>query len=217
MEKKFVVRSILIAAIWVVLCAPAFGQGAAKDLPLTKENPIRVDEQEKSVSFLAEVNGKYFFQSTRHAAIFKGGEYEDKAIFRSYADPQSFYESLVKLGFRAGNNMTMENREKTFVEGDLLDVTITWAGMAKRYDLQEVIRDSSGKPIQMRFGGHIQNSLKYGTGCLFCLDSCPVGIGSNASYTNGAVEKRKEVSFTGRKEVLPPDKTLVVFTVKRKP
>ena len=47
------------------------------------------------------------------------------------------------------------------------------------------------------------------TGCLTCLDSCPVGIISNSAYTNGAVENTKEVKFTGNQDVLPEDGTYV--------
>jgi len=59
-------------------------------------------------------------------------------------------------------------------------------------------------------------ALKKNTGCLVCLDSCPVGIASNAAYTYGAIDRRKEVSFTGNKDLLPPDGTVVVITFKAK-
>jgi len=52
------------------------------------------------------------------------------------------------------------------------------------------------------------------TGCLVCLDSCPVGIVSNATYTYGAVEKRGEVKFKGNASVLPADNTLATVTFK---
>ena len=40
-----------------------------------------------------------------------------------------------------------------------------------------------------------------------CLDSCPVGITSNAVYTYGAVEDKKEVAFKGNEAVFPDDGT----------
>ena len=46
------------------------------------------------------------------------------------------------------------------------------------------------------------------------LDSCPVGIVSNATYTYGAVEKRGEVKFKGNASVLPADNTLATVTFK---
>lgn len=205
---------ILIALILVVsLSGAVFGKEKPKSMTLTKENPIKINEGEKSLSFLAEVNGKYLLQPTRHGVIFKDGKLGDKPIFRAFVDPKTFHDSLIKLGSKPGSNMTMENKETTHVEGDILEVTVTWKGAKKEYGLDQVIKDSNGRPILIHFGGNLSNAIQYNTGCLICLDSCPVGITSNASYTYGAVEKRNEVGFTGNKELLPPDGTLVVFKV----
>lgn len=206
----------------LILCGGmiAFGilpaESAAAKITLTKEKPILVNGKEKSVSVLAEVNGKYFYQTTRHGMVYAGGSNGDKSVFRSYATDQDFYNALMKLGFKAGNNMTKENAAKTFVQGDPLEVTVTWDGAKKEYRLDEVITDSNKKPFQIRFGGNQKSALQFKTGCLLCLDSCPVGIISNANYTTGAVENRNEVIFKGNDKVLPPDGSLVVITVKAK-
>ncbi len=50
-----------------------------------------------------------------------------------------------------------------------------------------MIVDSNGKKLDMRFGGNL-TAAEEKTGCPVCLDSCPVGIVSNATYTYGAVE-----------------------------
>jgi hypothetical protein len=148
--------------------------------------------------------------------VYSGGSNGDKSIFRSYATDQDFYDGLMKLGFTAGNNMTKENAAKTSVQGDPLAVTVTWDGAKKEYSLDEVITDSNKKSFQIRFGGNQKNALQFKTGCLLCLDSCPVGITSNANYTMGAVETRNEVIFKGNDKVLPPDGSLVVITVRAK-
>jgi hypothetical protein len=207
------------AALGMILCltGPVLSAAADAGITLTKENPLQVDAAEGSVQVLGVVNGKYFFQGTRHAMIYQGGKFSDKAVFRSFASPQAFHDALLRIGLKPGNNMTMENKEKTRVHGDALDVRVTWPGAGRTFTLDEVISDSNGKPIQMRFGGNRKLCGEKNTGCLMCLDSCPVGIVSNAAYAYGAVEKRNEVTFQGRKEVLPADGTLVVFTVKRKP
>ena len=210
--KKHPVTMLMLCAM-AILTVTTFVSG--QEAPLSPQNPLRIN-RDGSISFLAEVNGKYFAQPTRHAAVFKGGKFGDKSVFRSLADPKAFYEALNKVGLKAGNNMTMENKEKTSVQGDLLDVTVTWQGAKRAYRLDEVIKDSNGKPIAIRFGGNIVNSTKLNTGCLICLDSCPVGIASNATYTHGAVEMTKEVAFFGNKDVLPPDGALVTITVKGK-
>ena len=216
MKKRAIVFSVLVLIGVVSLSGVVIAQGNPKSIAVTKENPLSINEGEKSLSFLAQVNGKYFYEPTRHGAVFKDGKNGDKSVFRAFVDPKTFHDSLVKLGFKPGNNMTMQNMETMFVQGDPLDVTVTWEGAKKEYRLDEVIRDSNGKPLLIRFGGNLSNAIQYNTGCIICLDSCPVGITSNASYTMGAVEKRKEVAFTGNKEVLPPDGTLVVFKVREK-
>jgi len=196
----------IISSLLLVSC------GKKSDGPV----PVTVDKQNGVITFQAEVNGKYLLTPTRHAAVFKGGKNGDKSIFVCLSDHKSFYDGLIAIGAKPGNNMTMENMMKTKVEGDLLDVSVTWKGASKSYSLDEVIIDSNKKPIIMRFGGNLEMAMSKNTGCLLCLDSCPVGIASNSNYTHGAVEKTKEVAFTGNRDILPGDKTLVTFTVKLK-
>jgi hypothetical protein len=214
--KKSVVLTGLLSAMILIFGPAARGVHATDITGLTVDSPIKADMKEKSVSFLAKVNGKYLVQPTRHAAVFSDGKFGDKSVFSALVDPKTFYDKLVMLGFKPGNNMTLENKEKTFVEGDTFDVFVSWKGAKRSYRIDEVIKDSNGKPIIIRFGGNLQNATEKKTGCLICLDSCPVGVTSNASYTYGAVETRKEVSFTGNKEILPPDGSLVVITLKGK-
>ena len=210
-------KHLFLLGLVFVLCASfAASLVFSQEVTLTPKNPLKVDTKERTVSILAQVNGKYFVQTTRHGVVFRGGKFGDKAIFSGLVDPKAFYESLVSVGFKPGDNMTMDNKEKTFVEGEPLDVLVTWKGAKKTYRLDEVIRDSNAKPLAIRFGGNLKNALDLNTGCLVCLDSCPVGITSNAAYTYGAVEVRKDVGFTGNKDLLPPDNTLVVITFKAK-
>jgi hypothetical protein len=216
MKKIMILFGILILSFSVVIPGAVPADPGSAKITLTKEKPITVDMKEKSVSMLAQVNGKYFYQATRHGVVFSGGSNGEKSVFRSYATHQDFYDALMKLGLKAGNNMTKENAEKTFVQGDLLEVTVAWEGAPKEYALDEVITDSNKKPFQIRFGGNLKNALQFKTGCLLCLDSCPVGITSNANYTMGAVEKRSQVIFKGNDKILPPDGSLVVINVRTK-
>ena len=182
---------------------------------LTKANPIMVDQTKQTVSLLAEVKGKYLYTPARHAVVFEGGSNGGKSIFRALVNVEPFHTALVEIGAKAGENMTFKNKEKTHVQGDILLVTVTWEGAEREYDLDEVITDSNGKPLVMRFGGNLPAALEKRTGCLLCLDSCPVGIVSNFTYTYGAVEKRGEVSFMGNRNLLPPDGSVVVIKLKR--
>ena len=94
-------KKTITLIIIMVLFSLASVSGAAT-LIVTKENPIKVNEQEKSISVAAAVNGKYFYESTRHAVIFKDGKYGDKPIFKAFVDPKTFHDTLIKLGFKAG-------------------------------------------------------------------------------------------------------------------
>lgn len=201
-------RFAIITLISLFTAASAFAGNT-----LTPDNPISIDKENGRVSFLAEVNGKYLYQPTRHCAVFKDGKNGEKAVFRGLVNPVDFYEALNKIHATAGENMTLKNKETTHVEGQAFNVTVNWEGAKRPYAIDEVINDSNHNPIHMRFGGNIENAKKFKTGCLLCLDSCPVGIVSNATYTYGAVEKRKEVAFTGNRDVLPPDGTRVVMTL----
>jgi len=215
--KKIVLLSVTLFLCWhTVLAAAAPAGPKAPKVTVTKENPLFVDLKGRSISILAEVNGKYFHQATRHGVVFSGGSNGEKSIFRSYAKPEDLHAGLMKLGLNPGNNMTRENGDKTHVQGDLLEVSVTWEGATRTYSLDEVIPDSNNKTFQIRFGGNLPNSLQLKTGCLLCLDSCAVGITSNANYTMGAVEKRNEVVFKGNSKLLPPDGSLVVITIKAK-
>lgn len=181
---------------------------------LSSANPIRVDPQAGTVTMLATVDGKYLTEGTRHGIVFEHGSNGHKSVFMGYATPKQLYDALLQVKAKPGDNVTFENMETTRVAGDRLDVSFNWAGAARPYGIDEVIKDSNGKKLEMHFGGNLQAAEETQAGCLLCLDSCPVGIISNAAYTYGAVENRKEVSFTGNSAVLPPDGTLVTVTFK---
>ena len=173
------------------------------------EKPIVVDKEAGTVTVLSQVNGKYLTEGTRHASVFKEGSNGAKSVFTSYGTHEDFYNALVEIGAEPGNNMTPDNAATTHVEGTPIAMKVTWDGADKEYDVNEVINDSNGKEIAFKFGGNHDRSIEKHTGCLTCLDSCPVGIISNSAYTYGAVENTKEVEFTGNKDVLPEDGTYV--------
>jgi hypothetical protein len=189
-------------------------QSALCGTPSALEQQIIIDKAAKSISFPAEVNGKYFYQPTRHFAVSKDGNYGDKAVLRGLVPVADFHKALLAIGAVAGDNMTMDNKETTRVEGSAFAVTVTWEGADRSYGIDEVVVESNKKPITMKFGGNLKNADEKKTGCLLCFDSCPVGIVSNAQYTYGAIEKRGEVTMKGNKDILPADGTKVIVTLK---
>ena len=182
-------------------------------MEVSKENPIVVDKEAKTISILATVNGKYFDEVTRHMAISEGGKIADMALFKTPVTPTDFYNGLLEIGAKAGDNMTAENAATTTTEGSKLNVTLSF-GDKKDVDVNEAVLDSNGTPLDIRFSGNMNNSKEFNTGCITCLDSCFVGITSNAAYPLGAVEEQKSVEFKGNKDVLPADGSEVVITYK---
>ncbi|ALR78896.1 hypothetical protein AO703_09265 [[Enterobacter] lignolyticus] len=179
---------------------------------LSPNTPLRVDPQTRTVTMLVQVNGRFLTDDTRHGIVYKGGSNSQKSLFIGYATPKALYDALKQIHATPGDNMTMDNKETTHVAGSKLAISVTWAGAAKAYSFDDVIVDSNGRKPDMRFGGNLTAAEEKKTGCLLCLDSCPVGIISNAVYTYGAVEKRGEVKFTGNAALLPPDGTLATVS-----
>jgi ferredoxin len=223
-KKKAMIAAVLcVSMVGFVGCSPKNDGGDSASAPkqeekakasdeiagVSLENPIKVDKEAGTVTVLTQVNGKYFTEGTRHASVFKDGSNGAKSVFTAYGNHEDFYNALIEIGAKPGDNMTPDNASTTKVEGTALDLKVTWNGAEKEYDVNEVIKDSNGNKIAFKFGGNSERSKAKNTGCLSCLDSCPVGIISNSTYANGAVEKTKEVKFTANHDVLPEDGTYV--------
>ena len=171
-----------------------------------------VDEAKKLVKVYAEVNDKFKKESTMHAIVAKSGKNNEQSMFVSYANQNDLYDALEKIGAKPGNNVTMDNMGKEAVKGDKIDLTFKFQGSDNELGINDVIKDSSGKEIDIRFGGNQKPAKDMNTGCMTCLQSCPLGITSNASQLIGADEK-DGVKYTLADSV-PADKTPVVITYK---
>lgn len=207
-------KKAIFMAIFSLFCAASVQASDDQVGVVNAQNPMVVDENAKTITILAKVNGKYLTENTRHAVVFKDGRFGDKPVFIALANQNDFYQAMKTIGAKPGNNMTLKNGAETHVEGDKIKIEVTWNGAPKSYDINEVITDSNGKQIDMRFGGNEATAKSFNTGCIACLDSCSVGIISNHTYTHGAVEKRNEVVFHGNKDVLPPDGTFVAISFR---
>ncbi len=181
----------------------------------TRENPMVVDKKNGVIKLYAEVNAKYFVEPTRHGVIKKGGVYADKTILTAFTSPEDFYNALIELGAKAGNNVQIESPPGTIVEGDVLKVTVTVDG--KTYDFWDIIKAEPDQGWEPRFGGNLENSKAKNTGCILCLDSCSVGIASNAKYGYKSFNDGK-AKFYARQEILKEDKkpVTVSFELKNK-
>ena len=179
---------------------------------VSEENPIKIDKDAKSVTIYTKYNGKFETEATRHLAIFKDGKLSDMSIFSSYVSPEDFYNALEEAGAEAGNNMNADNAATTKSEGSKLELTLAWAGQEGSVGIDDVVKDSNGKALDVRFSGNLDNAKEFNTGCITCLDSCFVGITSNGEYTLGAIEQAKEVEFTVDADKAPEDGTPVAIT-----
>ena len=172
--------------------------------------PAVIDNDKKEVIIEAVVNGKYFNTPSRHHGIvFKGGKYGEMGVLISLTDEREFYQALKDIGAVPGNNLTMEDMklEKT-VDGQKLDVFITWDGLGKEIPFADIIRSDEERPMDIRFGGNFEAAKAHRTGGILCLDSCAMAITSDAAYEAGAVEIKK-IGRYGREDVLPADGTRV--------
>ena len=173
--------------------------------------PVIIDADKKEVIIEAIVNGKYFTNPSRHHGIvFEGGKYGDRAVLIGLSDEREVYQALIDIGAVAGNNLKLEEYTKVSknVDGQQLDVFVTWDGLGKEIPFAEIIKSDDVRDMDIRFGGNFEAAKAKRTGCILCLDSCAVGITSDAAYETGAVEIKK-IGRYGREDVLPADGTRV--------
>lgn len=211
--KKFftlALSSILLTSL--VACGAPSESTETTEEPASQEVMV-VDKDKKEVTMLAEVNGKYFTESTRHGVVFKDGSNGEKSVLRGLADEKEFYHALIAIGAKAGDNLTGEDMKAgptdgKSVEGDKLNVFVTWDGLDKEIPFQDIIKASEERESDFRFGGNLASAEKNNTGCVLCLDSCATGIASDAAYPTGTTQN-KVVDFFGDDSVLPADGTVV--------
>ena len=178
--------------------------------------PVVIDNDNKEVIIEATVNGKYFNTPSRHHGIvFKGGKYGDRAVLVGLADEREFYQALKDIGCVEGTNLTMEDMKLSkAVKGEPLDVFVTWEGLSKEIPFSDIIRSSEERIMIVRFGGNFEAAKSKRTGCILCLDSCPIAITSDSSFTTAELEN-KEIDKYIREDVLPTDgsKVYVIFRI----
>lgn len=210
--KKFLIMSLSALMLISASGCSTSNEAEAPDDSATQEVMV-IDKESKEITMLAEVNGKYFTESTRHGVVFKDGSNGEKSVLRGLADEKEFYNALIEIGAVAGDNLTAEDMKAgpadgKSVEGDKLIATVTWDGLGKEIPFEDIIKASEERPMDLRFGGNLASAEKNNTGCVLCLDSCATGITSDASYPTGTTQN-KTVDFFGDDSVLPEDGTQV--------
>ena len=209
---KKIISLALVLVMVLALCACGAPKVAIDD----SYSYAIVDTAAKTVTIKAQVNGKYFNESTRHGVVFAEGGNGEKAILRGLVSEKDLYAALIGLGGVPGDNLTLPMEPGLYVEGSPVEITVSWEGSNGEIPFGDIVKTGNGKPYTMnaRFGGNIVNATNKFTGCIFCLDSCAVGITSNADYATCVVEGTKTEQFFGNADVLPADGTIVDVTFK---
>lgn len=214
MSKKFGIclKTCSIYATLMVLFLVFFGgamdqaSGSSPASFPTPQKPLLIDKKERQVLLYTEINLKYLTETNPHWGIVsRQGKLDDKAIFKADTSPSDFYDALVGIGAHPGNNLKLASRGER-VKGDRLVISATWPGLNKELSIHSIISDSAGRGFDIRFGGNRKTAVEASTGCLLCLESCPISITSNAAYpTIGPVKRlfSPNSHFKGRQDTLP--------------
>lgn len=218
-------KAVFVLLCLVVLVSTYSGRTSAataeKNTPDTfpsRTKPLLIDQKEQRVLLYTEVNKKSLSENNPHwGIVFKDGKLAGKAIFSAYAAPLDFHDALIKIGARPGNNLSV-HRNGQYVGGDRLAVSATWPGLNRELTLQEIFSDRTGHGFDIRFGGNRGAALEAKTGCILCLESCPIAITSNAAYPSIGTFKRlfsPNSLFKGRPDTLPKvDHHPVIFVFR---
>ena len=205
---------IILAAIFLCRSVMATSLNSPSSFP-TPSHPLLVDKKDRKVLLYTEINQKNLWETNPHwGIVFQGGKLADKGIFRSYAAPLDFYDALIQIGARPGNNLTPDRFGET-VKGDRLAVSATWPGLNRELTMGDIFDDAKGRGFDIRFGGNRERAKKENTGCILCLESCPIAITSNTAYPTISTVKRffsPNSRFKGRSDRVPTgDRQPVIF------
>ena len=231
MNKKFILTlfvCLLFVSLMVSCNKQSSSSSAASNTELTNSMgsvilrdeeavPVIIDNDKKEVIIETVVNGKYFKTPTRHHGIvFRGGKFGDRAVLIGETDERELYQALADIGATPGNNLLLEeyNKVSKTVDGQKLNVFVTWDGLGKEIPFADIIKSSEERPIDVRFGGNFETAKEQRTGCILCLDSCPIAITSDAAYATAELEDKKIDKYI-KEDVLPPDgsKVYVIFRI----
>jgi hypothetical protein len=179
-----------------------------------------IDSRNRRILIYTEVNEKGNQKISAHfGVVYKEGKLAEKALLKAYVSPLEFHDALIKIGAKPGNNLTDDSKGK-YVEGDRLEITVTWPGLNKEIPLKDILTDSGGKGFEIRFGGNRISSAAENSGCITCLESCWVGITSNAAYPVAGSLRRffsPNSQFSINRKVLSSaggDPIILIYSIK---
>ncbi|MFN3344205.1 MAG: YdjY domain-containing protein [Chloroherpetonaceae bacterium] len=188
---------------------------------------LQINNAQKTVLFSGKMFPSQFnaftsWTKNHHFIVYEHGRAAHNALVKSDVSDLDILNALETLGAKAGNNLSVQSWEKRadktnpepdkHVEGSLIEVLTAWE---HHLPLQaaEIFHDKFGKGFEFRFGGHRDLMNVWKSGCIVCLQSCPGGRISNATYTMRDYQRGLS-QFDLKKSVLPKDGTSVIITLK---
>jgi len=149
---------------------------------LSRQRPLMEDPAGDRLHIYTELNRANVMRDNPHWGVVSHyGTLSEKGILKAFCGPLDFYDALVRIGARPGNNLTEQSRGQ-FAGGDKLRVTASVPGVRHDADLSRIFLDSTGRGFDIHFGGNRASAEERNTGCITCLESCWIGITSNAMY-----------------------------------
>jgi len=194
--------------------APSTPAREANAEAVSEEHPLSLSREAGRVTVFARLNRAFTRQPTRHGLVFREGTLVEEALFTTPANMVDFHDALRTIGARRGS-LGSDGRIR---DGTRFRVTVTWDGAGTAYGLDDILTDTTGASPDITFSGSASAAKSYFTGCMMCLDSCDVGITSNAEHPKLITEQPdSHIRLQGNPDVLPADGTAVriSFTIIR--
>jgi hypothetical protein len=185
---------------------------------LSRAKSLSIDRERRRVLIYTELNrGSLQNKNPHWGVVSKSGKLADKGILNAFCEPLEFHDALIQIGAKPGNNLT-EKSTGQFVAGDRLIVSAVRPDTGKEFAFGQIFHDSSGKGFSISFGGNRKAAHDWNTGCITCLESCWVGITSNAVYPAIGTFKRlmsPNSLFAWNTELIPVLENLPVILTYR--
>lgn len=128
-----------------------------------------------------------------HALVYEGGGAAAKALLTTPVSDLEVARRLRELGARDGGGVPMAawnlrhlplvRAPDTRVVGTPVRIRAAWEEWESPRDLSDLLGDSGGRGVALRFGGNEEHDPLWDSGCIACLFSCPGGVVSNERYT----------------------------------
>jgi hypothetical protein len=210
------------AASWHVarrIAAAALGVLLSVATAATEES--KIVSRPGEIEFPAVVGGGGFDHAMTmagyHAVVWKDGRSASVALLKAEVSDSAVLEALSRIA-RPGPTLPMETWDERHhanssapdlrVSGPAMEVLLRLPGRAELVPLADLIQDSAGRGLDLRFSGNAANIPRWKSGCIVCLYSCPGGKVGNARYTDR--DYAKDVTrFSMRPGALPPEGTRV--------